>query len=262
MVLRVGAGRGLGGWVIHSRELPGPCAFRRLAATDRDQPGKPDRGHDAASARLRPIAGRCVVQAPARAAAAGRGSRAVLPCHATTWHELTPMHNPGGQYRQPARCTGLSRPAARAAARSCPAPASYPRLRRPGEQLLQQVTRAGRPLAQDQQPTARPDSRCSATRDAQAGEHSAAESVNVGAKTRERRRGSGVPEIPSRALLTCLTAPRAHAGRRPAGGPHRPVSSGGSLSTLPSVSIANEDRFAVPDALGTPGQESMPLSLV
>ena len=42
-------------------------------------------------------------------------------------------------------------------------------------------------------------------------------------------------EIPSKALLTCLTARRAHAGGPPAGGPLRPVSSGCSLSTLPGA---------------------------
>ena len=72
-------------------------------------------------------------------------------------------------------------------------------------------------------------------RGAWAGEHSARGSVCGCAKTRERRRGSGVAEIPSRALLTCLTARRAHAGRAAAGGPLRAVSSGGSLSTLPGA---------------------------
>jgi len=42
------------------------------------------------------------------------------------------------------------------------------------------------------------------------------------AKTRERRRGSGVAEIPSGALLSCLTARRAHAGRAARGRPATP----------------------------------------
>jgi hypothetical protein len=57
--------------------------------------------------------------------------------------------------------------------------------------------------------------------------------VRVGPKTRERQRTNGVTEIPSRALLACLTARRSCREGGPAGGPLRPVSSGGSLSTLP-----------------------------
>jgi hypothetical protein len=48
-------------------------------------------------------------------------------------------------------------------------------------------------------------------RGVQAAEHSPG-SVDVSAKTRERQRQKGVAEIPSKALLTCLTARRAHAG--------------------------------------------------
>ena len=64
----------------------------------------------------------------------------------------------------------------------------------------------------------------------------------VGARTREWQWGSGVPEIPSKALLAGLTAWRPHAGRAARGRPLRSVSSRGSLSTLPGAPIAESAR--------------------
>jgi hypothetical protein len=67
-------------------------------------------------------------------------------------------------------------------------------------------------------PRARADcSLLSRPRGARVGEHSAGGSLCSGAKTRERRRGSGVTGIPSKALLTAFNGGQAHAGRSLAG---------------------------------------------